>query len=66
MNEHVMKKLLRWRQAVELTGISLRTLKRYASAGAFLVFRTTPRLTLISEESLLAWAKRNPCGPSED
>jgi hypothetical protein len=52
----------RWRDAVTLTGIGLRTLKRYAAAKAFKVTRLSSRLTLVDLESLMAWATSNKQG----
>lgn len=61
-----MSKLLRWPEAAKLSGIHQRTLKRYASASAFRIYRPTCRLTLIDAESLLSWIKRNSFGPTEE
>ena len=55
-------KVGRWKDAVALTGVGLRTLKRYAASGAFRVMRHSSRLTLVDLDSLMAWATGNQLG----
>ena len=49
-------KFLRWKEAAARVHAGVRTLQRFASMGAFKVYRPSKRLTLVDEDSLVAWA----------